>query len=528
MILEGIVTSLDQNGELNVAPMGPIVDAEFATLLLRPFRTSRTYQNLKSRPHGVFHVVDDVLLLARAAIGELWEDPETIPAERITGRVLSAACRWYEFVIETCDDSRERSEMRARIVHSGRLRDFFGFNRAKHAVLEGAILATRAHLVPPDELRSEFDRLQVIVNKTAGSREREAFELLEQYIRAAAERSAAERPEDIETVEDVTSREIVVTTGSRLHFGLFAHGRSGGRQFGGMGVMIDNPGFAIRARPAAVDELHCGRWAKRVTKLLSRLRLTSKSGAPLPALRLEIAHAPPAHVGLGSGTQLGMALATICSILGGEDEVPAVELARRAGRGLRSAVGLYGFRQGGLVVEAGKQTPDEISPLVARIDFPADWRFALVRPQGVTGLAGSEEMTGFARLAPMPESLTNRLCRLALTEVVPAAIEHDFEQASAAIGQFGRLVGEYFAPVQGGILADDRMRRLAEKVPSNLRGVGQTSWGPTLFILCPGADVARDLSADLAGDSAAADCEFTIAAPLNRGATVDLSRAARC
>ena len=528
MILEGIVTSLDQNGELNVAPMGPIVDTEFATLLLRPFRTSRTYQNLKSRPHGVFHVVDDVLLLARAAIGQLSEDPETIPAERITGRVLAAACRWYEFVIETCDDSRERSEMRARIVHSGRLRDFFGFNRAKNAVLEGAILATRAHLVPPDELRREFERLQVIVSKTAGSREREAFELLEQYIRAAAERIAAEKAEDVETVEDVTSREVVVTTGSRLHFGLFAHGQERGRQFGGMGLMIDRPGFVIRARPAAVDELLCGTWEKQVTTLLARLHIARASSAVPPALRLEIAHAPPVHAGLGSGTQLGMALATISSILDGEDELPAAELARRAGRGLRSAVGLYGFRQGGLVVEAGKHTPDEISPLVARIDFPADWRFALVRPQGVMGLAGSEETTGFARLAPMPEALTNRLCRLALTEVVPAVIERDFEQASAAIGQFGRLVGEYFAPVQGGIFADDRMRRLAKTIPSNLRGVGQTSWGPTLFILCPGADVARDVCADLARDSAAADCEFTIAAPLNRGATVDLNRAARC
>ncbi len=186
MILEGIVTSLDQNGDLNVAPMGPVVDVEFGTLLLRPFRTSRTYGNLKARPCGVFHVVDDVLLLARAAIDEWREAPETFPAERITGRVLSAACRWYEFVIDVCDDSQERTEMQARVVHCGRLRDFFGFNRAKHAVLEGAILATRVHILPPEKLHEEFERLRVIVNKTAGPREREAFELLERYVRAAA------------------------------------------------------------------------------------------------------------------------------------------------------------------------------------------------------------------------------------------------------------------------------------------------------------------------------------------------------
>ena len=185
MILEGIVTSLGQNGELNVAPMGPIVGTEFATLRLRPFRTSRTYQNLKARPSGVFHVVDDVLLLARAAIDQWREPPQTFPAQQVAGRVLSAACRWYEFVIDECDDSHERTEMQARVVHAGRLRDFFGFNRARHAVLEGAILATRVHLVPPEKLHEEFQRLGVIVNKTAGPREREAFELLERYVRSA-------------------------------------------------------------------------------------------------------------------------------------------------------------------------------------------------------------------------------------------------------------------------------------------------------------------------------------------------------
>jgi len=184
MILEGIVTSLGEHDELNVAPMGPIVDETFAMLILRPFRTSQTYQNLKVRPYGVFHVVDDVLLLARAAIGDLPETPASFCAERVAGRVLSSACRWYEFVVARCDDSHERSELRARVVHSGRLRDFFGFNRAKHAVLEGAILATRLHLISPAEMQGEFERLRMIVEKTAGPQEREAFALLERYVRS--------------------------------------------------------------------------------------------------------------------------------------------------------------------------------------------------------------------------------------------------------------------------------------------------------------------------------------------------------
>jgi uncharacterized protein len=183
MILEGIVTTQDLSGTINVAPMGPIVDDTMSNLRLRPFQTSQTYRNLKAVPSGVFHVVDDVLLLAQAAVGLLPAIPKTFPAEKVPGVVLQQACRWYEFVAESIDDSKERTEIVARVVHSGRLRDFFGFNRAKHAVLEAAILATRIHLLPRDEILAEFARLKTPVEKTAGPREFEAFTLLEQYVR---------------------------------------------------------------------------------------------------------------------------------------------------------------------------------------------------------------------------------------------------------------------------------------------------------------------------------------------------------
>jgi hypothetical protein len=183
MILEGLVTTVDASGALNVAPMGPIVDEGMTRLRLRPFRTSHTYRNLKARPCGVFHVVDDVLLLARAAIGRLEPLPEQFPATVVEGRVLADACRWYEFEVESCDDTRERTEIEARVVHAGRLRDFFGFNRARHAVLEAAILATRVHILPRAEVLAEFARLEVPVAKTCGPREREAFDLLFCYVR---------------------------------------------------------------------------------------------------------------------------------------------------------------------------------------------------------------------------------------------------------------------------------------------------------------------------------------------------------
>lgn len=186
MILEGLVTTLDSSGRLNVAPMGPIVDESMDRLILRPFRTSQTHRNLKLRPEGVFHVTDDVLLLARAAIRRLDETPETYPAERVAGRVLASACRWYEFTIDDFDDRQERATLAARVIHRGRLRDFFGFHRARHAVLEAAILATRLHLLPRNEVLAEFARLRVPLEKTAGPREREAFELLEKYVEEQA------------------------------------------------------------------------------------------------------------------------------------------------------------------------------------------------------------------------------------------------------------------------------------------------------------------------------------------------------
>ncbi|MGE4000308.1 MAG: DUF447 domain-containing protein [Planctomycetaceae bacterium] len=182
MILEGIVTTRSAAGVVNVAPMGPIVDEWMQTLLLRPFQTSTTYRNLKQSGCGVFHVTDDVLLLAQAAIGRLDRLPEVVPAERVEGVVLQSACRWYEFEVVSLEDSEARTRIEARVVHVGRLREFFGFNRAKHAVLEGAILATRVHLLPRDEILAEFARLASPVEKTAGPREQQAFQLLWDFV----------------------------------------------------------------------------------------------------------------------------------------------------------------------------------------------------------------------------------------------------------------------------------------------------------------------------------------------------------
>lgn len=185
MILEGIVTTLNEDGLPNISPMGPEVDTPLTRFVLKPYQTSRTYQNLKRTGEGVLHVTDDVELIARAAINQFNEPPATIPAQAVKGVVLADACRWYAFRVTDLNDREERTWIECEIVDQGRIRDFFGFNRAKHAVLEAAIIATRTRFLPQATVEEELARLQIAVQKTAGDQERTAFEILTLHIAAA-------------------------------------------------------------------------------------------------------------------------------------------------------------------------------------------------------------------------------------------------------------------------------------------------------------------------------------------------------
>ena len=189
MIVEGIVTSTDPNGHLNVAPMGPIVEGDFAGLLLRPFQPSTTFTNLATTRCGVFHVVDRVDIIAQAAIGRLDQLPAVEPAQQVNGWVLKDCCRWFEFVVDSVDASEARSQMPSSIVYRGERRPFFGFNRARHAVLEAAILATRLHLVSRQYVLDIMEFLEPAVGKTGGSEEITAFEMLKDFILSHQEKT---------------------------------------------------------------------------------------------------------------------------------------------------------------------------------------------------------------------------------------------------------------------------------------------------------------------------------------------------
>jgi uncharacterized protein len=188
-ILEGIVTTCNEDGSANIAPMGPIVDSRFTRLLLRPFPTSTTYANLVRTGQGVFHVTDHVEWFAQSAVGVPDPLPVMFAATKIDGWVLADSCRWYGFEVDSIDasgaprvDLGQRPTFLANVVEQHRLRDFFGFNRAMHAVIETAILATRLEYLSVEMVQAEMRHYEALVRKTGGDQERRAFRHLQAFV----------------------------------------------------------------------------------------------------------------------------------------------------------------------------------------------------------------------------------------------------------------------------------------------------------------------------------------------------------
>jgi len=179
-ILETIVTTIAGDGTVNCAPMG--VEWGDAAIVLKPFLDTTTYRNVTTTGAAVVNVMDDVRVFARAAIGN--PSYPIVPANSIPGVVLEDCCSWRELKMRSIDDTPPRSRIDMDIVHRGFRREFVGFNRARHAVLEAAIYATRLHLLERAFIESELARLQVIVDKTAGPAELEAMALLVEYVRS--------------------------------------------------------------------------------------------------------------------------------------------------------------------------------------------------------------------------------------------------------------------------------------------------------------------------------------------------------
>jgi beta-ribofuranosylaminobenzene 5'-phosphate synthase len=285
---------------------------------------------------------------------------------------------------------------------------------------------------------------------------------------------------------------------SRLHFGLLSHPAEGRerwpgldgapglpvRHFGGVGLMVDRPGLAVRVEPADAWSA-TGPLAPRARAFAERF-VASLPVREQPPFRVIVEHAPEEHTGLGVGTQLGLAVAKAIAIETGHVNWPAAELAVRVGRGERSAVGVHGFDRGGLIVESGKVPGEVLSPLVARFDLPAEWAVLLFTPDGGTDWHGPRERRAFAELGrhgPSPAE-TDALCRLVLTGMLPALASMGLDGFGEAVYEFNARVGDSFAPVQGGRYGSPAVAECVARLrTAGVRGVGQSSWGPTVFAI---------------------------------------------
>jgi beta-ribofuranosylaminobenzene 5'-phosphate synthase len=283
---------------------------------------------------------------------------------------------------------------------------------------------------------------------------------------------------------------VQVTTAARLHLGFLDLAGDLGRRFGSIGLAIDT--FETRVELSEAPSLEVlgeerGRGAHIARRVADSLGLDTGK-------KLIISNAIPAHAGLGSGTQLALAIAAAFRRLAGLP-LDARDDARLLDRGARSGVGVALFEGGGLAVDAGRGPNTEVPPVVASVNFPRDWRILLILDPHVEGAHGEEERRAFAGLPPFPAGAASEICRCTLMQILPGAAEADLEAFGGGVARIQEILGDHFAPVQGGArFISVPVSRIAARLKAlGARGIGQSSWGPTGFAFAPDPDHAQFL-----------------------------------
>jgi beta-ribofuranosylaminobenzene 5'-phosphate synthase len=312
---------------------------------------------------------------------------------------------------------------------------------------------------------------------------------------------------------------VAVSAPCRLHFGMFSFGRPDHPAFGGVGMMIEPPTIELKISPAASFSA-CGDYVDRVSNCAARL-VRAWNLDSLPLCKIDVRSAPN-HVGLGVGTQLGLSVAVGLRCYLDLRALPVESLAADVGRGLRSAVGTYGFEHGGLIVDRGKLRGEQLGTLDRRIAIPASWRIALVRSHDAEGVSGSEEAQKFIKLPAIADDVTQVLWRINNDELLPAAERGDCSAFGDAVYRFGRIAGGCFAAAQGGPFASPAVEQLVERIRAfGVPGAGQSSWGPTVFAVTNDEDEARRLVDLLSRLPEYREHTIQIAQPNNCGARVE-------
>ncbi len=314
---------------------------------------------------------------------------------------------------------------------------------------------------------------------------------------------------------------VYVKTPARLHLGLIDLNGDLGRMFGGLGVGIDHPNVIVEAQNAEKLTV-TGQDAELATGLVKRFF----AAYPVKGnVHVDVKAAIPAHVGLGSGTQFSLAIATaLARLFGIKASTPQLALAM--GRAQRTGVGTAIFEKGGFVVDGGKKTKENASfpPLIYRQPFPVDWRFVVAVPNVQQGLSNSEETSAFNKLPPMQADAVAKICRLTMLKLLPALAERDIESFGEALTSIQILTGEYFAHVQGGTYSDPEVADTLEFIKGiGVYGFGQSSWGPAVYGVVKQEEAKTARQKVKAYLAKSVGGEVFIAKANNKGATIKLT-----
>jgi beta-ribofuranosylaminobenzene 5'-phosphate synthase len=296
-----------------------------------------------------------------------------------------------------------------------------------------------------------------------------------------------------------TEAVVSVDAPARLHLGFLDPSGSLGRRFGSIGLVIDGPATQVEIAAADADAIVAATPAAqaelaRAAVCLQRLREHTARGQPLQLRLLQVL---PPHAGLGSGTQLALAIGRAFACWHGLD-VSSATLASWLGRGLRSGVGIAGFDRGGLLVDGGPGADGRPAPLLSRVDLPAAWRVVLVQDVRARGLSGGDEKHALAGLPPLAPSAAAEICHEVLMRILPGAALGEFAAFAGGVTQVQRVLGEHFAPAQQGraftSVAVGRLVQWLGGHGTTVRAaIGQSSWGPTGFAILPSQASAEAL-----------------------------------
>lgn len=300
---------------------------------------------------------------------------------------------------------------------------------------------------------------------------------------------------------------------ARLHLGFLDLNGSIGRKYGSIGLALDRPSTDLRITRSDGNAAS-GVESQRALALIEKFAPRGRTyGA-------EVSAAIPAHAGLGSGTQLALAIGAGIARLEGR-HLDARDLAALGERGARSGIGVSAFASGGFIIDGGKGDGDAPPPVTLRTDFPEEWRVLLILDKRRAGVSGEAESTAFADLPEFPETAAARICHLVLMKLVPGLAEGNLEAFGRALSEIQEIVGGYFAAKQGGSAWTSKaVGRLALRMrEAGAHGIGQSSWGPTGFAFVESEKAAERLYHSLVEDAKADGLDLKIARGRNSGAT---------